>query len=209
MSRNDIANLAFKITGLYCLIQGIPFVRWALDARAWASTVWDYESWIVTLAMVVPLGLTMALGFYLLKQSRRLSEKMFPSPAPDPVPTDAGSVQAMAFSVVGLFAVVSALPNLVGALLGIWLRWGDVQAKLGFYDEAAFVIPWLLQLALGVTLFVGAQRLAWFWRRLRLTGLAGKLDVCPSCGRSPIDATPTVCRTCGASTLAEDEIAKE
>jgi hypothetical protein len=31
MDRRDVANLTFKVVGLYCIIQAIPIAGWMLD----------------------------------------------------------------------------------------------------------------------------------------------------------------------------------
>jgi hypothetical protein len=110
--------------------------------------------WGVFWADVVVVGLLLAIGGWVFLCAEGIAARCFASGAHRPSESRYGRVQAVAFSVVGLWIIVAALPEAVRLALGMQTDWTQT-------------IGTLLRVGLGVVLFFGGNTLAGLWLRVR------------------------------------------
>ena len=163
-SREDVGVLALKIAGIYCLLQTPPFFSYLF--------MYSFGPGRNTLGYV-GIGLT-GLGGYggagilLLSMARRWGPRLLSgSPqAYSDLPVKAQALQEVAFSVLGLFAMVQALPQLIAPLAELFMRgrfaYGDYGYRFG---------PAIVELLLGIALFLGGKGAARIWHKLRTGGI--------------------------------------
>jgi hypothetical protein len=211
MSRQDIANLAFKITGLYCLITAIPYIGHVFGMPGYVlwgasgATRSTLQVCMAILVVAVPAVLLIGLGLYLMTCSRRMAQRAFPDSDRSSAPARVLAIHALAFSIIGAWAVVDAFPSVVTGAVTLIVGWQDyfgASSRWGGASQAwsavgQFLISPAVKLVLGICLFVGSHRLVRFWSRLRTAGIRDKLGVCPECGYDLTGNTSGTCPECG------------
>ncbi len=211
MSRQDVANLAFKITGLYCLIKAIPHLGYLLDIQVryfqgqMSTTAWPHGPWLLTLVMLTSPGLLVALGVLLITQSQRLAQRVFKTADSPSSSARILAAHALVFSAVGLYIVVDGFPDAVAGVIGIAVSWKQLLAPAGSWINQPNIweslgrqlLAPILKLILGVGLFLGSHGLVRIWSRLRSAGIRDKLGVCLHCGYDLTGNTSGTCPECG------------
>ena len=155
MTRHEIASLALKILGIYALISAIPLV-----GLPFTVLTEDFRAvWAFTLASVVSCIHYLAVGILLIRKSDSYAHLMITPETPELAVAKASAheLQAVAFSIVGAVAVVFALPYLVGNVAAL------------FHDRSATrsLLTSVVQILLGLWLFLSGATLARLWRRAR------------------------------------------
>jgi hypothetical protein len=141
----------------------------------------------VLFALVAP-AIYIGMGVLLIRFAPRLSVWLFGRSAVagvmgGPVTTSAGQyLQAIAFSVVGVLLVVQAAPGLVSL---VWMAMTDMGRPFGSNAYAAMVQP-VVQILLGVALFLQSRGLALLWHKIRNGGIAPAATSVPT--RIPSEA---------------------
>jgi len=203
MSRQDIANLTFKVVGLYCIVQAIPLVGWIVDAALRyvlgqiQPPVPENMGWLLAVSTLIGPGLLGGLGIYLLASSRRLAERVFPQAGSGGPPARILAVHALAFSVVGLFVIADSLPRALGIILVLPFTWNELLMNMGADQFVRAFLEPVLGLFVGVGLFLGSHSLVRIWSRLRYAGLRDKLGICLHCGYDLTGNVSGVCPECG------------
>ena len=178
MNKREIASLAFKIAGLYAIVQAIKqsgSILLLLGALLRAcdlglETPEDLWRFLLDLAVVIlPCALLTVLGILLLARSSKLAGWVFD--AGDPAlaqPTDPHELQAIAFSVLGVFVVAMAVPSLGAVLMNASVRDLPEHLRPRVWTP---LIKLGLQSGIGLGLFFGARPLARFWHKMRTGGI--------------------------------------
>lgn len=221
MSRNDIANLAFKITGLYCLIQFLSQLHTVITmvvsvlsflsmgnvpgTPGLSQTSW----WVVAGLSGIPVLLLGVLSYQLIARSRKWASLVFPTEQPESNPTSVLAVHALAFSIVGVFVLADSLPEMARNVVWIGLYTAGVAGGGVQWEGWVGMITPAVKLALGLLLLFRAHYLVRWWSRLRYAGLGRKLGICRYCGYSLAANISGVCPECGTPTLLDSEPAKE
>lgn len=195
----DIQSTGIGLLGLWLLFWNVPRLLIRLSGVAEVWSTWGaeedslYAPGTLYREQIVVGMLSTALGLWLLLRSQciargwtlRLRNVASRPDSGGELATqpcyDFEHVQALAFSVFGLYLFADALPNLV--VLGmrngfsspfieqpVWK--GDAE----FLDRKSTLMTELLRAALGVAFFLGARGLAKYWHRARtiLTSSASK-----------------------------------
>lgn len=162
-SRLDVAVIALRLIGLYLLLQcvllGIMFVPGMFTSFSGSQLTW--------LELAAPLGFyagMVGVGICLIVFSEGMGRRLLPrgGGAPSAGAPDGAAWQAIAFAVVGVYLVASTLPQLV------------TNTLYSIRDETDYMQPQmlsdLLEITLGVLLFLQARGLARFWHKLRSAG---------------------------------------
>ncbi len=175
MSKREIAALAVRLLGIYCLVQSLPYIQglvWSFSAEVPFS-----HGLAVALQALLPAALLMAGGVFLLLRADRVGVFVGGNEPDQPV-TQAWSthqVQSIAFSAVGAYLLAVSLPDLcmlvVQAIYAHIATSGMPQAQVQVLirQQGARVLESLLRTALGLWLFLGAKGWSNLWHRLHPT----------------------------------------
>jgi hypothetical protein len=156
MNPRNAAEIALGVAGVWLMASRLPELGLSLlfTPRQPDGSL----SWIG----IVSLGLVILCGLGLVLLRHRIASWLVPLPQPD-LRSPAAGLQAVAFSVVGVFLLAHGL---AGFLAQLTVSAADV------WDSSVeqFAVP-LAQLVVGLALFLGARRLATVWQALRTAGL--------------------------------------
>ena len=180
MTARETASLAFKVTGIVCLIWSIPFLQTTLSALT-IDRIPSFTThrWVLFALQVVPFLLLVSAGAVLIFRSDALSDWAFPRPGNASVSAEPSEVQAIALSVAGAVIVALAVPDL--AKIGwnfVLLRVmrDPVEAQTPWLFEGAasryaketwgYLVGTIVQLLLGLGLFLRSRAIVRWWDRL-------------------------------------------
>ena len=174
MTKREVASLALKLSGIYAFIVSASSFRTMMFmiASIGDRPAQGPNSTLLAAGYGIPLLLLLFLGFYLISASERLSRHIFPqdSATEKTSPFSSEAMQTIAFSVVGLLLLTKAIPGLCRVILQIFdiyhqnLLLGYVKGKL-----VQDLVVRVLQLALGLYLFLGSKGLSGFWHKMQRT----------------------------------------
>lgn len=172
MTKREVGSLAFKLAGIYAIVQAIPQMHAVTFYLSGIGADTQAQSWLFPVMAAAPLALMAALGCLLLAYSNRLSARMFGEAAEDVSFGASGKeLQAIAFSVVGVCFLVSALPRLLHILMyqhrGLFNA--EVRRQISLSAWASLVGT-SAQMAIGIALFFGSKGLSKLWHKLRAAG---------------------------------------
>lgn len=167
-----VAVVAVKMVGLYCFVHALPLVYMVPADLILMTTGAGLGPVDAVVNLLHPVAY-LALGIALVRGAAWVATRVlgFEEPSDPPrVRAPSRRVQAIAFSVVGLWFVATGLADVV------WIftqAHRDSRIVGGDVIESAFEDPATLarvttELGLGVWLFFGSKRLALFWHRLRM-----------------------------------------
>jgi hypothetical protein len=163
MNPRNAAEVALGVAGVWLIVSRLPELGLSL---AFSPRHPDGSlSWIG----LVSVGLVVGCGLGLVLLRRRIASWLVPMPQPELRGSVAG-LQAVAFSVVGVFLLARGLADFLARLtLSASDVWGSSIER--------FAAP-LAEVVVGLALFVGSRRLAVIWQSLRTAGLpsGGKDD---------------------------------
>jgi hypothetical protein len=92
---------------------------------------------------------------------------------PDPAGVAKTDYKALAFTLLGLYFVASAVSKIAPDLIELWLQRPNGEPISGMYPRASFPILWpnlvenIVKLIFGALLVVGQKRLSRLWLHLR------------------------------------------
>jgi hypothetical protein len=215
MSPRQIASLAFKLAGLYALINAIHYCGtlayyvYLLASPSMRTAIQDElnsevsRTWLSLITTASTAAMYVAMGIVLIVCSRRFAARMFPEDPSESARTEVFAVQAVAFSIVGLALMAMSIPHLTNSAqyLLTSASSGTIRWSWAVPDLAGV----LLRMGLGVALFFGGPGLARYWAKLRYTGLRRKLGLCARCGYDLTGNTTGFCPECGERTEAEPD----
>ncbi len=216
MSPRDIGSLAFKIAGIFAIVQALLLVPNLLSIPAYGPYSDDGFGRYVTmlvLAYVIPILLLIGFGAFLIGSSRELAETTVLDKA-SALRLRAHEVHTILFSVVGAFLIgygaieiPSVIRDVVAATSGIGRT--DPDLTPGHWAWAAGTV---LQLTIGFGLLFQARRLAVIFNPSnQIAGTDSGLPRCPSCDHPydpedyRQDARIRLCSNCEGELPAKDE----
>lgn len=173
MSQREIAALALRLLGVYCMVTGLPYI--VSIAGALADGLPLAERLVRVVVMLLPGGTLVVVGLLLLAAADPAARLLVGRAADTPLVEHWTSrqVQGLAFSVLGAYLVATSLPGLLALVGQMIYMHGTVsfasrtQAETTMSFQLSRVAENLLQLALGVWLFLGARGFSNLWHRLR------------------------------------------
>lgn len=176
MSKREMISLLVKAFGLFMLIivaVGVPvslvglLSTWREGQGLNMPSPWPFVAGGIGLGMIA-----VGLCWQLITRSDAVARRLYPEDAP--LPDDGGlgpdEWRRMAFGVVGVLAITSALPRLVQTLYAaIAIRiLGGGASNLGPMLHSRYYAPVVgavVQLLVGIALVLGTQQMARLWRR--------------------------------------------
>lgn len=194
MSTRDIASLAFKLAGIYSLIQAIALLPPLLSLPAWdlgqmvEPTV---NVPLLVLGHLVPIVILACLGLYLIFGSRSLARATVRGVEGSKGPVQPFQIHAVLFSVVGALLIGLAsksVPHIfqnIAILLHDWGTPGSEERRQDFIrDNWQWASGICLQLVIGVGLLFWSKRIAGVFHRTAIPEEARRHQQhCPYCGQ--------------------------
>jgi hypothetical protein len=166
-----LAIVGVKLLGLYAIIQALPQLT-LLPLLIWDGvTPWS-TAW-VRLTFALPQVCYLVIGIVLMRKTDWVVTRVARIPAGDEPSLSANEyVQGIAFSLVGVLLMTWGLAGVVGHLS----RFAALQAQRGAGNVVADLgvrgaVEPLVELVLGLYLFLRGRGLAALWHRMRYGGV--------------------------------------
>jgi len=169
--RSDAGALALRLMGIVVWIWALDLVPGVLDELRRG----DWENPALYTGYVTAWLALAALGTLLLVSARGISRSLLRVPPTDTEDARMASMQAIAFSIVGLWIFAAALPVLVIHVAAASSAYVEgLQGLRSAFDRPhwpneAWVA--LVQVVLGAGLFFGSRGLSSLWFRVRHAGV--------------------------------------
>ncbi len=176
MQKQEIANLILKILGVYVIVQAIAMFQYPVFIftqllRLSERTPAFYVSIVVSL---LPAALMFGAGFILIRKSDKLAPALLGEDSGNDIQTSKLStqeIQAIAFSVVGLYIFVIGVPKLFQFGFQIISQPMQMEvARISIRASWPNIISTFIQCLLGAGLFLQAQGISKFWYQLKRAG---------------------------------------
>ncbi|MHC4190076.1 MAG: hypothetical protein ACYTBX_19150 [Planctomycetota bacterium] len=171
MTKREIVSLSLKLAGIYCLIVSISHLGYAimsvvssLRRQGFWSMLISITPFVLLLLSFTPFILLLLFGIYLIF-SNKLPSKMASSMIQEEKATcfTFQDIQVLAFSIIGVWLISSAIPNFIKPIVQIAL-----QSAPPVYIISQIVAA-VLKLALGIYLFSGGKGLVKLWQKSHST----------------------------------------
>jgi hypothetical protein len=166
-----LAIVGVKLLGLYAIIQGLPQLT-LLPLLIWDGVTRWSTAW-VRLTFALPQVCYLIIGIILMRKTAWVVTRVARIPAGDDSPVTADEyVQGIAFSLVGVLLMTWGLAGVVSHLA----RFATLQAQRGAGNVVADLgvrgaVEPLVELAVGLYLFLRGRGLAALWHRMRYGGV--------------------------------------
>ena len=157
MNSRHGAEIALGVAGVWLIASRLPEIVMTVVISLTQRN--DGQRWMAMAA--VGLTILCAAGLVLLRH--RIAAWLVPTPQPVSGGTATGT-QAIAFSVLAVFLVARGVTHFLG------LAMSRSDAGVWQIERLATTV---VEIAIGVALFVGSRRLAATWESLRTVGLRG------------------------------------
>jgi len=174
LTKHEIASLSLKILGIYSIIQAVPLLQpigmYLTTFRHLADKPISPVS--IFLGSALPPIILILLGTFLIIFSSRLAGRLISDDATGTALSAMSGlqIQALVFSVLGVAVFVMAIPKLVqiGTNLAV-LNHAETkhEAERILRHTWPHITAVIVQLLIGVGLFLGGKGLAKFWHHLR------------------------------------------
>ncbi len=156
VTKKEIAILSFKVLGVYAFIRVIDHLPYILDSMFGND---NGKATIPNLLIItIPPLLLLLCGVLLWYMAPFLASSVYKSPAFENEPNASlADIQTVAFTVVGLFLLASALPQIVSFIIIYYTMWTtDIVGKHALIQNG---IVLLLKIGLGLWLLLGSRGL--------------------------------------------------
>jgi len=176
INKREIGSLAMKLAGIYAIIQMVTLASTSgLFLRMnYLSSHDRILSWCSYWFILLLIG---AFGFFLIRWSTALSKGIFPEESDTPQISSPTfhDVQLLAFSLIGVFLIVTTIPriltyvlSLVSHLVSIGFDIRGVKYWHYQWPECAGTV---IKMLIGIWLFLGGRGLSNLWNKMRTGGL--------------------------------------
>lgn len=159
----DLGRLGLNLFGVWTAIESIGWLVGIF--QLYAGRVDRPAAWEV-LAYLLPALAYALVACLLVARAERLAVWLFPEEHTGSLGLPSEQIQAVAFSIMGVWLVVQSLPNMVYALV-----LPRFSPKLSVIADGRIDYPRLiysaLRLGIGLCLILGAKGLAKLWHGLR------------------------------------------
>ena len=184
MTTRDAARIGIRLLGLYGVVFAIGQLQlvWMLMASV-ARTADGDGTYTPAMLSAFSLIFSFAFAAFLLIRADSLARWLVPTTA-EQEPEQSASItpedaQAVGFSILGLFFVLTSLPRALQSLSQLsaaMAAFNSGQSLQIVLARLPRVVGQFLQLILGVLLFFQARALARMWHALRRAGIKEEED---------------------------------
>ncbi len=179
MTKKEIVSLSLKLAGIYCLIMSLSQLNFVgmTVASILREGFWHMLTSITTivslLISITPFVLMLLFGAYLIF-SNRLPSKIASSMIQEEKTTcfTFQDIQVLAFSIIGVWLLSSAIPNVFQVIARITVLHSTSQQSVSVFQNSYFIsqiVAAVLKIALGIYLFSGGKGLAKLWQKFHST----------------------------------------
>ncbi|HEY2584310.1 MAG TPA: hypothetical protein VGI81_00945 [Tepidisphaeraceae bacterium] len=172
ITRGDVAALAVRLFGIYLLLNALTIIGYFVSFAVQVPRFWSRADSGFILYSIYLMGYAGFGAWFTLKAVRIAAWLLPPVTANPNVPTASGSshgLQAVAFSIVGAYLALSALPELAATF-----AWRGAAMPGGTFFPP--LIKAGVQFAAGLFLFFRAKRISAYWQRLEVARPKGADD---------------------------------
>jgi hypothetical protein len=192
MSPRDIGTLAFKLAGIFAIIQAIRMLPPLLAVPAWDLSEALDQNFNVPLLItgqLVPIIILVSLGISLYAGSRALAKATVGEAVEGRAPLQLAQIHAVLFSVVGALLIgiaAQSVPELfrnLAVLLSDYGIDGYRERRLDLIkNNWQWAIGSGMQLAIGIGLLFWSKRAAAIFHKTAIpAGAERKAHACPNC----------------------------
>mgnify|MGYP001059525128 CR=1 FL=1 len=178
MTKEEIVSLSLKLAGIYCLILAITHLNYTFQSMVyffWQEDFWSklisINSFVSIVLSLTPFLLLLLFGFYLffseklpskiaslMTQGQKISSFTFQD------------IQILAFSIIGVWLLSSAIPTLIRFIVQIILISSTSQRPVPLLDNSIYIshiVAAILKIALGIYLFSGGKGIIKLWQKVK------------------------------------------
>lgn len=176
MTKHELAAFVLKLLGIYAIIRSLPLLYYlavVLGTLGYENNETPGQLWMYA-AMSIPSALTAIAGIILLACSQSLARVIVKKDGAATLSTSLGGeeIQSIGFSIVAVFVLLSAMPQLVQFITNLWYivsRAEPERARPQFIRSAwQSGLSVVVQCGLASVLFFRARGLANLWRRIQI-----------------------------------------
>jgi len=178
MTKHEVAALACKILGIYFIVGALSGFGYAVTMMVeHFSGMREGEIGNLWLAALVGSGLMMVFGILLWFLADRVAARMVPERGSLAVEsrTTGADIQAIAFSVVGVFVLARFFPRLTQLIVNLSVLADYDRAQLDARTKA-MIGELIVQLAIGLWLLFGSRGIVGLLKTARGVGIGGSGD---------------------------------
>jgi len=171
MTKKEIISLSLKLAGIYCLIMSINYLSMTFSTvvHAWR------RGFLQILSPISGVVLLLLFGIYLIFSNKLLTK--IDSSMTQEEKTSCFTfqdIQVLAFSIIGVWLVSSAIPNFVAGVVQIIVRHSTSQQSDHVVTYGYSILNAGLTIVLGIYLFSGGKGLTRLWKKFHSTmGMKG------------------------------------
>ena len=174
MQKEDVIKLSLKLAGIYCLVVALQYITiffaGLLNAAQHISLL---VVSITVLGMLFPYLLILLLSYFLIFKTTKVTQKMKFDEAPSvEKKSSSQDIQFLAFSIIGVFLVTTALPKLFQISVRLITIYSQTQQPMNDLVKAANISDaagLILRIILGLYLFFGSKGLVNLWHKFQNT----------------------------------------
>jgi hypothetical protein len=173
--RGEVGTIGLRLAAVLLWLRAIQMTSRAMFQIRIARIDGRWGEFLTEVATIVVLA---AVGAWLLFRAGAIAQRWFGRRAAATDPGSAATLQAVAFSVVGLWILADALPNLAGLFASTLEsarsgEFGD-PPSLTIREEWTHWLEQVLRAVLGLVLFLSGNGLSALWHWIRRAGLAAQ-----------------------------------
>lgn len=171
LTKLDLGILAVRLSGLYLLVEALMYASY-LPSVFWMPASGGAQPLRLMMMYAGPFVVNAAAGMALLVRTQWIVRRIFPEfSTATSLSVTGRDIQAVAFSVVGVWLVATTIPA-AARLATAWWSTSALLPSMYSRDVMPEAVRLAIQLVAGVLLFVRAKGLSAFWHRLRYAGVS-------------------------------------
>jgi hypothetical protein len=168
-----LAEILLKVWGVTLIVSALASLPMVVTMVGISGEPEGAQAGLVRSSQIVSMinpAVMAFLGIALITSSARLAERLIPDTAPLAIEADGHQLQALAFTVVGVFVLVDGLRDAAVALYALatkpeWMSDGTMPYL--WHQQREAMIGGTVRIAAGVVLIVGRHALGRSWRKVR------------------------------------------
>ncbi|MBN1899812.1 hypothetical protein JW926_00635 [Candidatus Sumerlaeota bacterium] len=172
MNRDEIVTLSLKLAGIFCLVLLIFYSSIFLGNLLSLIKAKSIEGILSAIfVIVIPFIIFASITYLLLFKTDLLSKKIFPSAIKsEPRSISSKEIQALAFSIMGVWILSSAIPDIfqiISSRMLVKAYPESAAAHQMTLTSISHVVSLIVRLLIGLYLFLGSKGLVNLWHKIQ------------------------------------------